>query len=377
MDTGPDGLAARRSGALDGLRGLAALLVVASHLDNAGMGLTPGLSLAGTGKYGVFLFFVLSSYLLTAQWLDAPAAELRRPATWARYALRRTLRIYPLFLVVVACGWLFASSGLVIPLSSGEVLAHLALLQGKDVLWSIPVEFKYYFALPVVALALRGCPPRLLAPATLAALILAAVLWPASAYAVNGIALGPYLPLFLAGAAAAAFVRHCPARHASRIGYLSTLSLAGVVALTPDLARIAGLPPDPARWHTAYTLLALLWTPVVVACALGAGPARLFTLRPLRWLGRVSFSLYLWHMSALLAVGQHLGPTPLAGWLALAIALVLAGLSERFIERPMNALAHRPRLSASRAPSIRITAGRSASDPSCKTQQAHRNIRIR
>jgi len=49
--------------ALDGLRGLAVLVVIASHLSNVGLLPQPGLS--GTGKAGVYLFFVLSAFLLT------------------------------------------------------------------------------------------------------------------------------------------------------------------------------------------------------------------------------------------------------------------------------------------------------------------------
>ena len=64
-------LAARpeHSPALDGLRGVAALMVVASHAGNMNLHLLPGFSWAGAGKNGVFLFFVISAYLLTAQWL--------------------------------------------------------------------------------------------------------------------------------------------------------------------------------------------------------------------------------------------------------------------------------------------------------------------
>jgi Predicted acyltransferases len=47
--------------ALDGLRGVAVLIVVLSHLSNARLFLIPGLDLSGTGKSGVFLFFVLSA----------------------------------------------------------------------------------------------------------------------------------------------------------------------------------------------------------------------------------------------------------------------------------------------------------------------------
>ena len=60
----------RHLDALDGLRGLAVLVVIGSHLSNVGMLPRPGLS--GTGKSGVYLFFVLSAYLLTRILLQRP-----------------------------------------------------------------------------------------------------------------------------------------------------------------------------------------------------------------------------------------------------------------------------------------------------------------
>ncbi|MEG3765206.1 acyltransferase family protein [Alteromonas sp. 14N.309.X.WAT.G.H12] len=55
---------------LDGLRGLAALIVVASHASNAGMYFLPFLRFEGMGKSGVYLFFLLSSFLLTIPLLE-------------------------------------------------------------------------------------------------------------------------------------------------------------------------------------------------------------------------------------------------------------------------------------------------------------------
>ena len=56
---------------LDGLRGFAVLLVLLSHMSLVGINLVPGLDFAGIGKAGVYLFFVLSAFLLTWQSLEA------------------------------------------------------------------------------------------------------------------------------------------------------------------------------------------------------------------------------------------------------------------------------------------------------------------
>ena len=96
----------KRSEPLDGLRGVAVLLVLLSHSSNAGHDLLPGLDASGVGRAGVFLFFVLSSFLLTGQVLGKAAAG--EPVGWGRFAVRRLLRVVPAYAV---CMGLHAALG--------------------------------------------------------------------------------------------------------------------------------------------------------------------------------------------------------------------------------------------------------------------------
>src|ERR1700712_3415280 len=86
----------KRLPALDGLRGLAVLLVLLDHASDAELRLFPAADMNRAGKYGVYLFFVLSAFLLTHLLLLRPA-ELTRARTWVNYAVRRFLRIFPLY----------------------------------------------------------------------------------------------------------------------------------------------------------------------------------------------------------------------------------------------------------------------------------------
>jgi len=70
--------------ALDGLRGLAAMAVVFSHASNADMGVIYGVPLAGLGRFAVWLFFVISAFLLTRQALVALSAGEYRRWRWRR-----------------------------------------------------------------------------------------------------------------------------------------------------------------------------------------------------------------------------------------------------------------------------------------------------
>ncbi len=97
--------------ALDGLRGLAVLIVIASHLSLLGFGLVPGLPVGGIGKSGVYLFFVLSAFLLTRLLLERTPARFADGRLWVGYAMRRVLRIWPLYLVVLALAWAITRAG--------------------------------------------------------------------------------------------------------------------------------------------------------------------------------------------------------------------------------------------------------------------------
>src|SRR4051794_11471208 len=81
--------------ALDGLRGVAVFTVFLSHSSGRGLSLAPWLNFTGIGHLGVYLFFVLSGFLLGHSLL------VSRPTTWEFY-VRRFLRIFPLYALVLS-----------------------------------------------------------------------------------------------------------------------------------------------------------------------------------------------------------------------------------------------------------------------------------
>ena len=336
--------------ALDGLRGLAVGVVLLSHLANAGLPVLPGLSLSGTGKSGVYLFFVLSAFLLTRLLLQRPAAEWCRGATWADYTLRRVLRIWPLYLVVLLVSAVISATAMMpwwpYPMDPVALLRHLTLQEGNSVLWSIPVEFHYYLWLPLVAWALAAAQRAggLLLASALAtsAGVAAMILWPPAASLVNDVRLGPYLVLFFAGGLAAVLSLHRGADSAGSVrafGLLGIAALLAFVATVPAVPAALGLLPfTPDLNHRWFAFFAVAWSALLLAVV--HGPAwlrRPFEWRPMRWLGWVSFSAYLWHMPVLAAVT---GPMGLDGVSALAVFAVLTAAvswaSWRLFERPLQ-----------------------------------------
>ena len=143
--------APRRLAALDGLRGLAVLFVLLSHASKHFPVIHPALNFRGAGKFGVYLFFLLSAYLLDRQ--IALAMRHGERNYWGNYFLRRVLRVYPLFTVALVLHLLLTRLGITTVIETWQdVAAHLMLREGKGVFWSIPVEMTYYLVSPVILL---------------------------------------------------------------------------------------------------------------------------------------------------------------------------------------------------------------------------------
>ena len=117
---------ARRITTLDGVRGIAILLVMLIHFTDRTnpAGLANGIytQIAGVGWIGVDLFFVLSGFLITGQLVASKSS----PGYFRNFYARRTLRIFPLYYACLLV-WLVAVPLLFSPLSSSrqEAIARL------------------------------------------------------------------------------------------------------------------------------------------------------------------------------------------------------------------------------------------------------------
>lgn len=285
--------------ALDGLRGVAVLMVLLSHASKHFPVVHSALNFRGAGKPGVLLFFLLSAYLLDRQ----IALAMRRGERnyWGDYFLRRFLRIYPLFAVALVFHLLLTHLGIPTVIESwNDVSAHLMLLAGKGVFWSIPVEMTYYLVSPVIMVVcgvVLGWRPGpvfawLAGIIAVAAGLSAAVDMPPQS-------LVDYLPVFLVGAIIAVREVLFPGR-GPRGGIL--LDAAAILATAVILATIpsvsSGLFGTRFRLNSVEMrlLAAACWATVLLAATHGSPIVRaVLEWPPLRLVGTISFSAYLFH----------------------------------------------------------------------------------
>lgn len=321
--------------AADGIRGLACLLVLLVHaLSFFYPTLFP--LLRGSGKYGVWLFFVLSAFLLTLR-LQQRGFGL---ATLADYAIGRSLRVLPLF--VLAC-LIYFWTGIGIS-TSDELFAALGFQQGFIHLWTIPVEFKFYLLLPPLACASlwlqrKGGDAAVLA-GSLLLLGLQQLLWPYWLTPENSPDTHWYLPSFLFGVLAALLLPHARRLPLARIATpvaLATFALM-LLALPGTRAWLLDTPP-PADLTDKHPYLGLLWALFLLALVDGHGLAgRLLTSRPMRWLGAISYSTYLFHWLIFSVLAIRWPNNTLAMLAAALLALAAGTLGYRLFEQPAERL---------------------------------------
>lgn len=127
---------------LDALRGVAALIVVVSHSANAG--LLPSFLGVGFGQMGVGLFYVLSAFLLTSLYSEKKPDN---SAIWD-YLIRRIARVLPLFYAALIASLLLESVTGMSAYGAFDTLLialnNIFIIHGTSVLWSIPVEIHFY-----------------------------------------------------------------------------------------------------------------------------------------------------------------------------------------------------------------------------------------
>lgn len=314
---------------LDGFRGLAVLFVLLAHGSHAGFD-PLGIDFNHFGSVGVYLFFVLSAYLINRQMLEALAAQRANLKFWLRYALRRVLRIYPMYLLALIASYVLYANGFGGPIHDvNGILKHLSLTEAKGVFWTIPVEVAYYLISPLLVLALW--PLYRVRPwlAMLVLLTATLALWYARFLHLP-------MPLFLRFAPVLAFgtLLAMAQRHLRLPGGIGLALFALILTTIPSAARVL-FGTSTFHAYTYTVAYGLAWA-LILCQALyhEVALSALGRFKPLRYLGTLSFSIYLLHLPVL-SLCQALLPV---AWVMPAFAagtLLASFLTFTFVERPM------------------------------------------
>lgn len=321
----------------DGIRGIACLIVLVVHTIAITFPSTYPY-LQGTGKIGVWLFFCLSSFLLTCQLLLRGLSKV----TIVDYFVGRTLRIYPLFAVSVFAYYVFGTANIN---TTHDIVSALTFQRGYAHLWTIAVEFKFYFFLPAFVLFGTFIQSRfgiksLLAMAALLTLIhqIYAPYWLLEE---NTIDTFQYLPAFFFGTIAAfASVNKSECRILYRTNLVGIMVLIGILASTPFVRYfILGLPPSDYLMNK-YLYFSLGWTVFIFTQTQSHSRGILeyvLTSRPLRYIGLYSYSIYLIHWLILLKITARYPENFVAAAAVISMSIGAGYFLYSFFEKPLFA----------------------------------------
>jgi peptidoglycan/LPS O-acetylase OafA/YrhL len=373
---------ARWNPALEGMRAVAALAVLVTHVSfrsgfTGSEGSTGGVM--ARLEVGVALFFILSGYLLYRPFAAA-ALDGRTPPRAIPYLRRRALRILPAYWVLMIvvllafnAPYLDDWSDWAIPLGLLQIYAPLWIPVAAEHTWSLATEVAFYAALPLLAWAARalgGRTPRhrirrqfvfvAVLTVTGPAYLLAAHApwWPFSG--VSQMWLPAYLSWFGVGMGLAvlasvpvssgqpwrthtAALATTPAAcwgSAAALLWIASTPLFGPRAVYPDSTAV-----ESTARNVVYALVGLLLLlPLVAGSEPASAVKRVLENRPVQYLGRISYGVFLWHMPILEACFRVTGIREFSGhfWPLLAatftLSVIAASISYYLLERPFQRL---------------------------------------
>lgn len=337
---------------LDGLRGIAALLVVQAHIGLIFPSTTSHLVTVGSEAVG--LFFALSGFLMAHLYGSRPVTR----ENVLDFLVSRFARIYPVYLVAVLLVAMLSgmpSLNFLQPIAGGmDFVRHVFLLGSSGVFWSIPPEIQFYLLFPILWLCLAR-PHRysgLIAGFAIVVAVDGLLELPGP-----GIMLLSKLPYFLFGALAGGMHSHLERWTPSALMGIFTLLLLAVFFTYRHV-----LPNfSPEFWGLQSAASAAAIVALVARQPPIAG--HFLAAAPLRFLGTISFSLYLFHVPIMFLVHRSfeaLLPEPALIAAALFVALGGAWFLHETIEVPSRRLLvtfwqhHRWRLVSRQAPAERI-----------------------
>ncbi|RKR91040.1 peptidoglycan/LPS O-acetylase OafA/YrhL [Micromonospora pisi] len=342
-------------GDIEGMRALAVVLVLLFHIDLA---VVPG------GFIGVDVFFVISGFLITGLLLS----ELERTGkiSLVGFYARRAKRLLPAAVLVLAAsllltylflprtrwlqtGWDVVASGSYVMnwRLATQAVDYLAANEPPSILqhyWSLAVEEQFYLLWPLLLIlvgvwAAHRWPGRLRRRLLLCLglVAVASFAWsvhltqsnPESAFFVTTtrvweLAVGGGLAIL--------------SRHLVRLPRLAAVVLgwAGLGAIVLGALLLTEASPFPGYRALVPTLGAAAL--IAAGTAAGqAGPGRLLSLGPIRAVGALSYSLYLWHWPLLVAAEARFGELGVsAGLVVVLLSVALAWLTYRYVENPVR-----------------------------------------
>ena len=328
---------------VDGLRAVAVLAVIASHLPE---------KFLPSGFLGVDVFFAISGFVVTASLMGQRRTKL--PQLYAGFLARRVKRLLPaLTLCVAVTGFvvlavdpfprhsvqtglaaLFGFANIVLFFFELDYFSPSSMFNAFTHTWSLGVEEQFYLVFPMFTwlfyFRLRGSSFRPLAIAMVIGGLVSVAMF-AFLYADHQAAAFFLMPTRIWELGVGALVFLASRRTGSGQLQLALRRLAPIA-----LAALVACFFVPEHFAMPATLAAVGFTALLLASDDRSPAARVLTLRPVTYIGKISYSLYLWHWP-IIALGPIVLTTAWRSSVLYVVATAVAAvMSFHLVEKPLR-----------------------------------------
>lgn len=173
-----------------------------SHTSNNNLYFWSPLKFSGSGQYGVMIFFFLSAFLLSRPFFQRNQLVYSF-SEWSGYVVRRIFRIVPLYYTVLVFDFFVSKFYFASGSKYSELFDHFLFKKGYNVFWTMPVEMKFYFVLPILVLSLVISSRNKIVFWSVAAIFFASfvlnAIYANTNYFIETLFISKYIPCFISG----------------------------------------------------------------------------------------------------------------------------------------------------------------------------------
>lgn len=315
----------KRVGYIDSLRGIACLFVLFAHVIGVS---EVGSYVSGCGKIGVWLFMILSSFLMIYPYEKNKDKQF----DILKFYVHKLLRIYPCYILALVGSYLcgFISSG-------RQLLEHIFIIDGIGHFWYMPVIIKLYIFFPAVILLrklVKNDNVYLLIIVVFS--VLFGFLFPYNRYIENSISIRWYIPVFGLGICLAMIMKRIKEKQKKYwIADIGVVICFGIIfMLTPFMKKIV-FNISPSGWlQNKYLLIGFIWCCIIILIESGCRCKNILEkCQLLQKIGRISYPVYLVHYVVLFKLMEYIHVFWQLSILTVVVSVLIAIVMHYCMER--------------------------------------------
>lgn len=313
---------------LTSVRGFACLIVLFAHILSSCKWI--GINVSGCGKIGVYLFFVLSAFLLVLPFFKGKEVNIKEIG---KFYIKRFFRIYPCYIITIIIVYLIGNFS-----NFSGLIKHFLLLEGKNHFWTVPVEMKFYICLPLLLIIMNIIKNKKLFIVFLILLsFVVEIIYPYFNYVENSISLGWYFPIFIMGIVVAYLYSNSKQKTENvKFDILAIVILILFVLAIPGVRYLLFNIEPSTYLQNKYIFIGIGWSLFLIFLQNGKYIKNFFESNKfLMWIGKLSFPIYLIHYIVLNKISFYTDNLLIKLVLTMAITILISVVMNKIIEEPM------------------------------------------